>query len=84
MSQVSQLYQLQLIDNEIRAKTLRLREVLQLQKGNKELEAAKVRMETAVSDLTQWQTKHKDLSLELDGLNNNKSKIPTTDSTQAK
>ncbi|KAA3664509.1 MAG: hypothetical protein DWQ04_05335 [Chloroflexi bacterium] len=70
MSQVSQLYKLQLIDTEIREKTLRLREVLQAQKGNKALAAALGRMETAVSDLNSWQTKHKDLSLAFDGLNN--------------
>lgn len=70
MSQVSQLYKLQQIDTEIRDKTQRLREVLQAQKGNDALQAAQRRVETAVSALQSWQTKHKDLSLELDGLNN--------------
>ncbi len=69
MSLVSQLYQLQQIDTEIREKTLRLREVLQAQKGNKALQAAKVQMETAVSHLQSRQIKHKDLSLEFESLN---------------
>lgn len=70
MSQVSQLYKLQLIDTEIREKTQRLREVLQAQKGSRVLQAAQGKAETAVSALQTWQTKHKDLSLELEGLNN--------------
>ncbi len=76
MSLVSQLYQLQQIDTEIRGKTLRLREVLQAQKGNKALQAAKGRMETAVSHLQSWQIKHKDLSLEFESLN---SKIKSSE-----
>ena len=69
MSQARQLLQLQEIDTEIRDKKKRLGEVLQLQTETEELLAARKRVETAVSELTQWQTKRKDLNLELDGLN---------------
>ncbi|MCA9928695.1 MAG: hypothetical protein KC419_09460 [Anaerolineales bacterium] len=69
MGQVQQLYKLQQYDTEIREKTQRLREVLQAQKGNQVLQAAKARLETAVSTLQSGQIKHKDLTLELQGLN---------------
>ena len=69
MSEVSQLYKLQVIDTEIREKTQRLREVLKAQKGNETLQAANQQAETAVSQLRIRQTRHKDLSLELEGLN---------------
>ena len=70
MSQVQQLYQLQQVDTEIRAKKQRLGEVLRAQKETAELLAAQQRMKTAVTDLQSWQTQRQDLDLELQTLKN--------------
>ncbi|MCP5097016.1 MAG: hypothetical protein GY943_15820 [Chloroflexi bacterium] len=69
MGHVQQLFKLQTFDIEIVEKTKRLKAVLAAQKGSVALQNAKAvaeEMETAVSTL---QTQHKDLSLELEGLN---------------
>ncbi len=68
MSQVQQLYQLQQIDTEIREKKQRLGEVLRAQKETVVLLAAKGRLETAVTDLQNWQTQRQTLNQELQTL----------------
>ena len=68
MSQVQQLYLLQQIDTEIREKKQRLGEVLRAQKETEALLAAKRRVETAVTTLQTWQSKHQNLDLELQSL----------------
>lgn len=65
MSQIHQLYKLQQIDSEIAEKKKRLGEVLQLQKGNPALIAARTKQEKATAELLGLQTQHKDKSLEL-------------------
>lgn len=70
MSQVEQLYKLQQLDSEIVAGKKRLGEVLQAKKGNAALNALRAQAETAVATLKERQTFHKDLTLELNGLNN--------------
>ena len=74
MSQVHQLYKLQQIDSEILEKKKRLGEVLQLQKGNPALIAARGRLETAVANHQKWQTTQKDKNLELASLNDKRQK----------
>lgn len=69
MSQPQLLYQLQQIDSEFQEKRQRLAEVLRAQKETDALLAARARMETAVTNLRQWQTRHKSLTLELQGVN---------------
>ena len=68
MSQARVLYDLQQIDSEIRAKKQRLGEVLRLQKEPPTLVEARERAQTITTDLQQWQTRHKDLSLEITSL----------------
>lgn len=70
MSQVGQLYRLQLIDTEISQKKQRLGDVIQLQRETEELLAARKRAQNAGNELTSWQTRQKDLNLELGSLNN--------------
>ncbi len=65
MSQARVLYDLQQIDNEIRAEKQRLGEVLRLQKEPAALLAARERAAAAQTDLQQWQARHKDLTLEI-------------------
>lgn len=65
MSQSQVLYDLQQIDSEIRAKKQRLGEVLRLQKEPAALVAARERAQEAAADLQQWQTQHKNLTLEI-------------------
>lgn len=65
MSQAQVLYDLQQIDNEIRAEKQRLGEVLRLQKEPAALLAARERAAAARADLQQWQAQHKDLTLEI-------------------
>ncbi len=69
MSQIQLLYQLQQIDSEFQEKRQRLADVLRAQKETEELIAARARLETAVTNLRSWQTQHKDLTLELEGVN---------------
>lgn len=68
MTQIHQLYKLQETDVEIREKTKRLREVMAAQQESKALLAARERRDTAVADYQQWQSKHNDLTLELNSL----------------
>ncbi len=68
MSQARVLYDLQQIDNEIRAQKQRLGEVLRLQKEPAALLAARERAAAAQANLQQWQSKHKDLALEIASL----------------
>lgn len=65
MSQAQVLYDLQQIDSEIRAKKQRLGEVLRLQKEPAALVEARERAAAAEADLQQWQSKHKNISLEV-------------------
>jgi predicted nucleic acid-binding Zn-ribbon protein len=69
MSQIQLLYQLQQVDSEFQEKRQRLAEVLRAQKETAELLAAQQGLETAVAHHRQWQTQHKNLSLELEGVN---------------
>lgn len=68
MSQAHVLYDLQQIDNEIRAKKQRLGEVLRLQKEPAALLAARERAQAAGDDLLQWQTRHRNLTIEISTL----------------
>lgn len=65
MSQAQVLYDLQQIDSEIRARKQRLGEVLRLQKEPAALVAAREHAHVAAADLQEWQTKHKNLTLEI-------------------
>ena len=65
MSQLHFLYRLQQIDDEIRAKKQRLREVLNAQKQNGELVAARASKEKSDSRLQKARSRQKDLELEL-------------------
>ncbi|HRQ15188.1 MAG TPA: hypothetical protein PK205_17955, partial [Promineifilum sp.] len=65
MSQSHVLYDLQQIDSEIRAKKQRLGEVLRLQKEPAALVTAREHAQAAAADLQQWQTRHKNLTLEI-------------------
>lgn len=65
MSQSHVLYDLQQIDSEIRAKKQRLGEVLRLQKEPAALISAREHVQAAAADLQQWQTRHKNLTLEI-------------------
>ena len=69
MSQVDLLYRLQQIDDEIAQKKQRLGEVLRLQKESKALAEARLRSQSAASELQQHRTQQQDLNLELRGLN---------------
>lgn len=69
MSQVQQLYRLQQIDNEIREKKQRLREVLQAQKQDEELRRAQARQEAAAQALTEARQQQKALEHELTQVN---------------
>lgn len=68
MSQAQVLYDLQQIDSEIRAKKQRLGEVLRLQKEPATLLAARERAQAAADDLHQWQSRHRNLTLEINSL----------------
>jgi predicted nucleic acid-binding Zn-ribbon protein len=65
MSQAQVLYDLQQIDNEIRAKKHRLGEVLRLQKEPAELLAARESARAATADLQTWRSRHNNLTLEI-------------------
>lgn len=69
MSSLQQLYRLQQIDLEIRAKKQRLGEVVRAQKETAELIAARTRLETAESTLSEWQKQRNELNQELESLN---------------
>ncbi len=65
MTQIHQLFQLQKLDTEIDEKKKRLGEVLRAQKDPPALLAARLRAETATTELKNWQAKHQDLTLEV-------------------
>lgn len=65
MSQLHHVYRLQQIDDEIRAKKQRLREVLNAQKENGELVAARARKAAVETRLQQARKQQKELELEL-------------------
>lgn len=65
MTQIDELYRLQQIDSEIRGKKQRLREVLQAQKADQELRAARQAHETAAGALEAAQKKQRQLEVEL-------------------
>lgn len=66
---LQQLYRLQQVDLEIRAKKQRLGEVVRAQKETAELIAARTRLETAESSLAEWQKQRNELNRELESLN---------------
>jgi len=69
MSQVDLVYRLQQIDDEIRTGKKRLGEVIRLQTESKGLGKARERVAAVDERLLTWRVTQKDLSLELDGLN---------------
>lgn len=69
MSQLQQLYRLQQIDNEIREKKQRLREVMRALKDDEELVAARRRKEQTEEALHKVQGQQKDLELQLGSVN---------------
>ena len=69
MTHIHQLFQLQKLDTEIDDKKKRLGEVLKAQNEPPALRAARQRAETAVAELQKWQTKHQNLTLEVNSLN---------------
>lgn len=68
MSQARVLYDLQQIDNEIRARKQRLGDVLRLQKEPATLIAAREKAQVTGEDLHQWQSRHKILTGEIASL----------------
>ncbi len=66
---LQQLYRLQQVDLEIRAKKQRLGEVVRAQKETAELIAARTRLETAESALAEWQKQRNEFNRELESLN---------------
>jgi uncharacterized protein len=77
MSSLQQLYRLQQVDLEIRAKKQRLGEVLRAQKETEELIAARTRLETAESTLSTWQKQRNELNRELESLNSKAKQTET-------
>lgn len=69
MSQLQQLYRLQQIDNEIREKKQRLREVMRALKDDEELVAARRRKEQTEEALHKVQGQQKELELQLGSVN---------------
>ena len=69
MSQLQQLYRLQQIDNEIREKKQRLREVMRLLKDDAELAAARRHKEQTEQALQKVQGRQKELELQLGSVN---------------
>lgn len=65
MNPLQQLYYLQQTDNEIVSKKQRLREVLQAQKGNAELEQARAEHEQSSEALSDARVRQKELEFEL-------------------
>jgi uncharacterized protein len=70
MAQTRTLYRLQLIDSEMKEKKARLLAIINEQKESAALVSARNRVETAVVELTRWQTQHKKYNTELEDLNN--------------
>jgi predicted nucleic acid-binding Zn-ribbon protein len=70
MSQIQQLYRLQLIDTDILNGKKRLLEVLNAQKEPPALQEARQRAETAAAEATKWRVQQKDEDLELGSLHN--------------
>jgi uncharacterized protein len=69
VSSLQQLYRLQQVDLEIRAKKQRLGEVLRAQKETEALRTVRARLETADSTLSTWQKQRNELNGELESLN---------------
>ena len=69
MSQTHLLYRLQQIDSDIQTRKRRLQEVLQAQKGDPALEAARARHAEAETALEQARNRQRELELELSSLN---------------
>lgn len=69
MSQLQQLYRLQQIDNEIREKKQRLREVMRALKDDEEVAAARRRREQTEEVLRKVQGQQKELELQLGSVN---------------
>jgi predicted nucleic acid-binding Zn-ribbon protein len=69
MSQAKVLYDLQQIDDEIRAGKQRLGEVIRAQKETEAVTAARQQAATAATTFQKWQTRHTDLRLELGSVN---------------
>lgn len=69
MSGVHQLYRLQQIDTEVQQKKQRLREVLQAQKDDAALQAARTREATTSGRLRDTRARQKELELELGSVN---------------
>jgi predicted nucleic acid-binding Zn-ribbon protein len=68
MSQLDPLYQLQQIDDELRAANRRLQDVLQELQGSKEVENARQQHETSSARLRQARIRQKELELEFGSL----------------
>ncbi len=68
MSQVRQLYQLQLIDSEIAEKKSRLQDVLRAKKADEAVKTAQQQATAAAQELRQWSSSQRNLELELAGL----------------
>ncbi|MDX1688237.1 MAG: hypothetical protein R3248_09665 [Candidatus Promineifilaceae bacterium] len=69
MSQLQQLYRLQQIDNEIREKKQRLREVMRALKDDEEVVAARKHKERTEEALQKMQGRQKELELQLGSVN---------------
>jgi predicted nucleic acid-binding Zn-ribbon protein len=69
MSQAKVLYDLQQMDDQIRAGKQRLGDVLRAQKETEALAAARKQATAAATELQKWQTRHTDLRLELGSIN---------------
>jgi predicted nucleic acid-binding Zn-ribbon protein len=69
MSQAKVLYDLQQIDDEIRAGKQRLGEIIRAQKETEALAAARKQAATAATTLQKWQIRYTDLRLELGSVN---------------
>ncbi|MCB0037577.1 MAG: hypothetical protein KDE51_26280, partial [Anaerolineales bacterium] len=69
MSQIQQLYRLQLLDTEIHTGKKRLLEILNAQKEPPILQETRQRAETATAEAHKWRIQQKDQDLELGSLN---------------
>lgn len=70
MSQIQQLYRLQLLDTEILTGKKRLLEILNAQKEPLALQEARQRVEIATAEAQKWRIQQKDQDLELGSLHN--------------
>lgn len=74
MSEVQQLYRLQVIDSELKEKKERLGEVLSALKGPQALQEAIAKFEEATTTLNEWEQKRKKVNAELDSVNSKQKK----------